>query len=207
MNYLIDYQPPGLLIPAPRSFGAFGEQGNLKGGFVIKKFSESYEFADLFFIRKIEAELEEREIRIGKMVFKVCSKCGEKKSIPRFSVDKRNLDGRANICKACRSLEGLNYYYHNRGKMLIQNREYLKTNKENRSIYQKNYRKDHKEQLKKNARKWYKSNKKAIKERNLKYYQENKEACQARRGLWIEKNKEGIREYNREYKRKLRKCV
>ncbi len=150
----------------------------------------------------VEQDLQDRENRIKTICFKTCSKCGETKLIFKFSLDKRNLDGRTNICKACRSLEGLNYYYHNRVKMLIRNREYLKANKENRSIYQKSYRKDHKEQLKKNARKWYKSNKKAIKERNLKYYQENKEACQARRGLWIEKNKEKIRKYNREYKRK-----
>jgi len=150
----------------------------------------------------VEQDLQERENRIKTICFKICSKCGETKSIFKFSIDKRNLDGRTNVCKACRSREGLKYYYHNRVKMLIQNREYLKANKENRSIYSKRYRRKHKEQLKKNAKKWYKKNKKAIKKRNLEYYQENKEACQIRRKLWIENNKERIREYNREYKRK-----
>ena len=149
----------------------------------------------------VEQDLQERENRIKTICFKICSKCGETKSIFKFSIDKRNLDGRTNVCKACRSREGLKYYYHNRVKMLIQNREYLKANKENRSIYSKRYRRKHKEQLKKNAHKWYKKNKKAIKKRNLEYYQENKEACQIRRKLWIEKNRERIREYNREYKR------
>ncbi len=134
--------------------------------------------------------------------FKTCLKCGEIKLIFKFSLDKRNLDGRTNICKACRSLEGLKYYYHNRVKMLIKNREYLKTNKENRSIYSKSYREKHKEYLKELAKKWYLENKEAIKERNNKYYQENLVACQIRRELWREKNKERIREYNREYKRK-----
>ena len=149
----------------------------------------------------VEQDLQERENRIKTICFKICSKCGETKSIFKFSIDKRNLDGRTNVCKACRSREGLKYYYHNRVKMLIQNREYLKANKENRSIYSKKYRRKHKEQLKKNAHKWYTKNKKAIKKRNLEYYQENKEACQIRRELWIIKNKERIREYNREYKR------
>jgi len=164
---------------------------------MVKK---SFEFEPRY--SDIEQDLQERENRIKTICFKICSKCGETKFIFKFSLDKRNADGRTNICKACRSLEGLNYYYHNRVKMLIQNREYLKANKENRSIYSKKYREKNKEYLKKIAKKWYKKNKKRIKKRNLKYYQENKEACQIRRKLWIEKNKEKIREYNREYKRR-----
>ncbi len=104
--------------------------------------------------------------------FKTCLKCGEIKLIFKFSLDKRNLDGRTNICKACRVLEAEKYYYKN------------------------------KERLKKRASKWYLENKEAIKERNLKYYQVNKEACRQNRKLWIEKNKERIKKYNRQYKRK-----
>lgn len=136
--------------------------------------------------------------------FKTCSKCGETKLILKFPADRRNLDDHSGICKKCRNREQLKYYYHNRGKILMQNKEYRKTNKGNRSIYFKDYQEEHKEQLKKNARKWYMSNREAIKERNLKYYQEHKEACQARRKLWIERNRERIREYNRGYKLKLK---
>ncbi len=146
-----------------------------------------------------ERELEERKNRIKAICFKTCSKCGETKPIFKFSLDKRNLDGRTGICKACRNREGLNYYYHNQSKISIQGKEYRDNHKKNRSIYNEKYREDHKEQLKKKAGEWYKKNKKAIKKRNLKYYQENLVACQIRRGLWIEKNKERIKEYNREY--------
>ncbi|MBA7566704.1 hypothetical protein ES708_08399 [subsurface metagenome] len=134
--------------------------------------------------------------------FKTCSKCGETKLIFKFSIDKRNLDGRTNICKACRSREGLKYYYHNRVKMLIQNKEYRDTHKRDRSIYSKNYQEGHKEHLRELAREWYLKNREAIRERNNKYYQEHREACQTRRELWRIKNKEGIKKYNREYKRK-----
>jgi len=161
---------------------------------------KSFEFDTRY--SDVEQDLQDRENRIKTICFKVCSKCGEVKPIFKFSVDKRNLDGRTNVCKACRSLEGLKYYYHNRVKMLIQNREYLKANKKNRSIYSKRYREKNREYLKGLAKKRYKKNKERIKKRNLEYYQENLEACQIRRGLWIEKNKERIREYNREYKRK-----
>jgi len=160
----------------------------------------SYEFEPRH--SEIEQSLEERKNRIKTICFKTCSKCGETKPVFKFSLDKRNLDGRTNVCKACRSLEGLKHYYQNRSKMLIQNREYLKANKENRSIYSKRYREKNKEYLKRLAKKRYKKNKKRIKKRNLEYYQENKEACQIRRKLWIEKNRERIRKYNREYKRK-----
>ena len=134
--------------------------------------------------------------------FKTCSKCGETKLIFKFSIDKRNLDGRTNICKACRSREGLKYYYHNRVKMLIQNKEYRDTHKRDRSIYSKNYQEGHKEHLRELAREWYLKNREAIRERNNKYYQEHREACQTRRELWRIKNKERIKKYNREYKRK-----
>ncbi|GAI65409.1 unnamed protein product [marine sediment metagenome] len=161
---------------------------------------KSFEFDTRY--SNVEQSLEERKNRIKTICFKTCSKCGETKYIFKFSLDKRNLDGRTNVCKACRSREGLNYYYQNQSKILIQGKEYRDNHKKNRNIYNEKYREDHKEQLKKNAKKWYKKNKKRIKKRNLKYYQENLEACQIRRGLWIEKNRERIREYNREYKRK-----
>ncbi len=163
----------------------------------------SFEFDTRF--SDIEQRLEERKNNIKPIRFKTCSKCGETKPDFRFPKDKRNLEGRTNICKACRSLEALKYYYHNQSKILIQGKEYRDNHKKNRSIYNEKYREDHKEELKERASKWYQENKKAIKKRNLKYYQENLVACQIRRGLWITKNKEKIREYNKQYKRKQRK--
>lgn len=133
--------------------------------------------------------------------FKTCSKCGETKLIFKFSVDKRNLDGRMGVCKACRSLESLEYYYQNQSKISIRDKKYRGNHKKNKSIYNKNYRKKHKEYLKEKAGEWYLKNKEAIKERNLKYYQDHKEACLVRRKLWRIKNREKIKEYNREYKK------
>jgi post-segregation antitoxin (ccd killing protein) len=162
----------------------------------------SFEFDTLF--SDIEQRLEERKDSIKPIKFKVCSECKQKKPIFKFSVNKRNLEGRTNICKECRSREYLRYYYQNRERILIKCKEYRDTDKGNRSAYSENYRKDNRERLKKKAGEWYKKNRKAIKKRNLKYYQENKEACLAIRELWREKNKEGIKKYNREYKRKQR---
>ena len=160
----------------------------------------SFEFATRF--SDIEQKLEERKLKERTKCFKTCSKCGETKLIFKFSVDKRNLDGRTTICKACKVLEYEKYYYKNKTRILIQSKKYRDTNKKDRSKYLKSYQKEHKEQLKKNARKWYIKNKEAIKERNLKYYQAHEQACLVRRRLWRIKNRERIRKYNREYKRK-----
>jgi len=116
------------------------------------------EFSNLF--SPAWQDFQERKNRIKTVCFKVCSKCGEIKPIFKFSVDKRNTNGRTNICKACKILEYLRYYYQNREKILIQSKKYRDTNKRDRSIYFKNYRKEHREQLKKNAREWYIKNKK-----------------------------------------------
>jgi len=159
---------------------------------------KSFEFDTLF--SDVERELEERENKIKPIRFRVCKKCGEKKPSFKFSIDKRNTDGRIGVCKVCRSRESLEYYYQNRDKILIQNKEYQ--GKKDRSKYFKDYQRENKEHLKKLAGRWYKSNRKKIKKRNLKYYQENKETCQQSRKLWIENNRERIRKYNREYKRK-----
>lgn len=158
----------------------------------------------LDYFSPIGMSFQDRKSKIKTICFKVCSKCGEIKPIFKFSTEKRNIDGRSGICKACKTLKYLKYYCQNKERILLRCKEYRETNKDNRSAYSKKYRKDHKEQLKKLAEKWYSENREAIKKRNLQYYQENREACQIRRGLWLEKNKEKIREYNREYNLKRR---
>ncbi|MBA7557937.1 hypothetical protein ES705_50720 [subsurface metagenome] len=127
---------------------------------MIKK---SFEFDTLF--SDIEQRLEERKNGIKPIRFKTCSKCKQKKSIFKFSLDKRNINGRTGICKACRSLEYLKYYYQNRERILIQVKEYQ--DEKDRSKYFKDYRRDHKEQLRKQAGNWYKKNRKRIKKRDF----------------------------------------
>jgi len=163
---------------------------------MVKK---SYEFESRY--SDIERNLQERKEKEIKKRFKTCSKCGERKSLLYFAVDRRSSDGRTGDCKTCRSRESSKYYYQNREQILIKVKEYQETHKEDRSVYFENYQRDHKEHLKKVASRWYKKNKKEIKKRSLKYYEENKEACQATRELWRENHKEKIKKYNREYKK------
>ncbi|RXG62683.1 hypothetical protein ES695_20910 [Candidatus Atribacteria bacterium 1244-E10-H5-B2] len=83
---------------------------------------KTYEFDTRY--SDIEQSLEERKNRIKTIFLKTCSKCGETKPIFKFSVNKRNLEGRTNICKECRSREYLRYYYQNRERIKKYNREY-----------------------------------------------------------------------------------
>jgi len=102
------------------------------------------DFSDLFSL--VWQDFQDRKNKITEY-FRTCSKCGETKLIFKFSVDKRNLDGRIRVCKKRRSREYLEYYYHNRGKILIQNKEYRDSHEGHRSIYFKNYQEEHKEYL------------------------------------------------------------
>lgn len=112
-------------------------------------------------MNKLEGELEERENRESTKIFKVCPKCGKRKSTYLFSVDKRNIRGRTNICKSCLARESLQYYYRNKDRLLIKIKEYQ--DGKDRSKYFQNYREDHKEHLKKIAHSWYMRNRERIK--------------------------------------------
>jgi ribosomal protein L40E len=128
----------------------------------------SYEFVDITLIKELEQRLEVREEKVGKMVFKVCRRCGIRKPILQFTTDKRNTNGRASICKKCRTIESLVYYYENKQKLLIKHKRYRDNHKGDRTKYFQDYQENHKEHLQKVAQKWYKKNRQRIKEERLK---------------------------------------
>ena len=128
----------------------------------------SYEFTDITLLKQLEQRLGEREEKVGKMVFKVCPRCGIRKPIYQFTTDKRNTNGRASICKKCRTIESLVYYYENKQKLLIKHKRYRDNHKGVRTKYFQDYQENHKEHLQKIAASWYKENRQRIKERNLK---------------------------------------
>lgn len=128
----------------------------------VIKIKGSYEFFDLASL----IELEERKEKESTKVFRTCPKCGKRKSIYLFSVDKRNTKGRTNICKSCLARKSLQYYYENREELLIKMKEYQ--DQKDRSKYFQDYQKNHKEHLQKIAHIWYMKNRKRIKKKYLK---------------------------------------
>lgn len=162
---------------------------------------EPFEYVDITLLNQLEGKLLEREEKVQSKVYRVCQRCKVRKPLFQFTTDKRNLNGRTSICKKCRIIEYLRYYYQNRARILILHKKYRDDHKGVRTKYYQDYQRENKEKLQKSASEWYQANKKAIKKRNLEYYNANREVCNERRGLWIENNKEKIKKYNREYKR------
>lgn len=104
-------------------------------------------------------------------MIKKCSSCGVEKNIEQFHNSKKNLDGKANVCKECRSKINKKSYIKNydkyREKWNIQN----KKRKEHKSEW---YKQNKKENYKKYKEKWDIQNKNR-KESKALWFQENKE--------------------------------
>jgi len=128
----------------------------------------SYEFVDITLLKELEQRLGEREEKEQTKIFKVCRRCGVRRPLLQFTTDKRNINGRTSVCKKCRIIEYLEYYYQNRARVLIVNKRYRDDHKGERTVYFRDYQENHKEHLKVVGKKWYKKNRKKIKERNLK---------------------------------------
>jgi len=62
------------------------------------------------------------------METKVCTKCGEKKSVCEFNKDKYSTDGLRYRCKVCTSSEYKKYYYSNRDNEVKRQINYQKSN-------------------------------------------------------------------------------
>ena len=133
---------------------------------------------------------------------RVCSKCGEVRSIGDFVRGKRYKDGLSNVCRACRNAYNRERYPVWKEKILKRNMAWRAKNKEKMRVYQKDYQNKNKDRLRLLAKEYYKRHRTRIIEQSKKYYEDHKEACRSRKKLWRIKNKEGIREYNKKYKLK-----
>lgn len=109
----------------------------------------------------------------GNATHKVCSKCGELKSIDEFNVCKSTSDGHQYKCKECR-------------------KKYREENKEQIKEYGKKYGKKYREE-----------NKEREKERNKKYYEENKKQRREYAKKYRGENKERRKEYEKKYYEEL----
>jgi len=115
---------------------------------------------------------------------KRCSKCGDKKSIDLFYMDKRRKDGRHSACKACeqpRLRENSNRWRQdNRGHV----KEYASVYKENHQSeineYQRQYRYKNKNKISAYMRSYQKKNKEKINSINRRSYRKNPKVSMVR---------------------------
>ena len=69
------------------------------------------------------------------METKLCSKCGEVKSLDQFHRDKSSKDGRVPRCKRCRQIDKAEYYSQNRETLLAYQTEYYQENRDTLRAY------------------------------------------------------------------------
>jgi len=105
------------------------------------------------------------------METKICSKCGEEKSLECFYTEKRNKDGFTGECKTCLAIRMKQYNKDNKEKIAITKKQYCADNKETISIKMKQYQKDNKETIKQ----YYEDNKEIISIKSKQYREDNPE--------------------------------
>lgn len=109
------------------------------------------------------------------METKVCSKCGEEKSLDSFYRQKTSKGGIRNRCKKCLSAECNKYREKNR--IIIQEKKsiYYQLNRDKILEYQIAYRSENKQKIANRDKEYRDSNKEKKAENGKKYREENKE--------------------------------
>lgn len=115
------------------------------------------------------------------VMYKICSKCKENKSINDFYVDKRR-NKHYQHCKKCQNLY---------------TKKWAEENKEKQIEYSQNYYQKNKEMYKENSDQWYEKNKEHKAETVKKWYNNNKERKNKVAKKWKENNRELTRGYSK----------
>ena len=140
----------------------------------------------------------------GNVTHKVCSKCGELKSIDEFSADKSKSDGHRSKCKECNKKYDKKHYKENKEQIKGYSKKYYEENKERRKEYDKKYRKEYKEREKYNVT--HKVCSKCGELKSIGEFHADKgtpdghaSKCKGCRKKYMEENKERKKEYDKKY--------
>lgn len=150
----------------------------------------------------------EEAVKLG--LTKVCSKCGEEKTVDNFDRNKGCKYGVRNCCKQCMKkyrednkdsiAEGKRRYYEEHKKEVLNKcKKYREEHKEEKAEYDKKYREEHKEEIKEYKKNYYEENKEEIAVKTKNYREDNKEKIAKRKKIYYEENKEGIVDYKKKY--------
>lgn len=116
---------------------------------------------------------------------KVCTKCGEDKSVNEFWKNKRYSDGLQNQCKCC---------------FKISNKKYREDNKDKLKTYYKSYREDNKDKITNGAKKYYQKNKQTLSNYQKEYNKKNKELVKQKKKKYREENEEKVKIYSKKWR-------
>ena len=131
------------------------------------------------------------KLSLEEQATKVCTKCGEEKSVEEFSRHSQIKSGFRPSCKQCAS---------------IQAKEYHKKNRTERLEKQRKHREQNKDRINYNSRQYYLKNKSKISVRIASYQSANADRIKEKRRLYLAKNKNKILLQKSEYDKK-RKSV
>lgn len=95
---------------------------------------------------------------------KVCTSCGEAKTVNAFSCDASKLDGLQTRCKKCRSEKDRTYYAANRDRLKDRVRSYYRDNRETRSAKNQEWAAKNAGRMAEYRREWRRRNRAAERE-------------------------------------------
>ena len=124
---------------------------------------------------------------------KVCSKCGETKSLDDYQTDKSKKDGKYSSCKLCVSFLRKSYREENKEKVKKQKKESYKKNVEKISAKNKLYRNIHREKLLIYNKEYYKNNREQLLQRNKDYWVKNKISLNSKYKEYRRKKQEDVK--------------
>jgi hypothetical protein len=104
---------------------------------------------------------------------KVCTRCGQEKSLTEFGNHKLCKDGLYPQCKDCVKEIRKEYYLNNKEKIKKSTKEYSLKHKDKRKQWSKNYISKHSQELKELSCEWYSKNRDKALERGRLYDKEN----------------------------------
>lgn len=104
------------------------------------------------------------------MIEKACTKCGQVKPLSEFVKNRKNKDGLACHCKACKKA----YRDKHKAEKAEYGRKHRQENKVKTAKYDRKYYRAHKEQIAARMRRWAQANRAEIAKKNRIYYQMHK---------------------------------
>lgn len=107
------------------------------------------------------------KLSLEEQATKVCTKCGEEKSVAEFYKKKSGKLGRTQRCKVCRKKLDRARYEANKDKILKKQKQYNTANAESISKNKRRYRQANKERLLAKDRRYYKDNREKVLAKNL----------------------------------------
>lgn len=129
--------------------------------------------------------------------FKHCTKCGEFKPLTAFNICRREKDGRADQCKACKAA----YRLANKERLAQSAKAYREANREKIAAEKKAYHQANRESISIASKARYQANREKVLERAKTYREENRERIRENARRYYTENREHVLSYHRKHQR------